>query len=129
MKTYTICFYCMSSNQHILKLRCLPLVFISYKTIFKKGVELVFLPHFLHNFDRKLFLTLYSISSQNFIDWFFLLLEILSNMCIIIIYFPIDDVIRFETNLSFVTKSLFYITKNVRTQCNILKTKRAVAEM
>ena len=69
----------------------------------KRGVELVSLSHFLHDFWRKLFLTLYFISWSSFP----LLLEILNNMCIITISYPVCGLINFETNLSFLSKQFF----------------------
>ena len=50
----------------------------------KRGLELVSLPHFLHNFCRKKFL-LYSFTWPNFNAWLPLLHEILSNICILIL--------------------------------------------
>ena len=44
-----------------------------------KGLKLVFLPHFLHDFRRKVFLLLFLL-----IVWLPLLREILGNMCIVI---------------------------------------------
>ena len=49
--------------QNILKLNCRPLVFTSYKAFLKKvkwDLELVFLPHFLPDFRRQIFLFLLS---------------------------------------------------------------------
>ena len=48
--------------QNILKLSCRPLTFASFKTFWKtkRGLELVSLPHFLHDFWWKIFLLLYS---------------------------------------------------------------------
>ena len=45
--------------RNILKLRCRALAFISYKTFSKtkRGLELISLSHFLHDFWRKIFLT------------------------------------------------------------------------
>ena len=45
-----------------------------------------------------------------------LLLSILGNMCIVMICFPVDDVINFESNLSILIKLLSYITKNASTK-------------
>ena len=56
---------------------------------------------------------LYSINLPNFILLFFLLLQILGNMSIVNISFPVEDVINFETNLSFLIKPFTYMTKNV----------------
>ena len=51
----------------------------------KRGLGLASLPHFLHNFWRKIFILLYSINWPNFIGWLSLLCEILVNMCIAIV--------------------------------------------
>ena len=40
-------------------------------------------------------------------------LEILENICIIIICFPVDDVISFVINLSFLIKLFSYMTENI----------------
>ena len=85
---------------------------LSQKT--KRGLELASLPHFLHDFLRKVFLTLSSINLPNFIVWFLLLLDILENMCIVIISFSACDAINFEISLSFLIKLFFYMTKNLR---------------
>ena len=50
--------------------------------IFQKRVSP---PHFLHEFLRKMFLMLHSINWPNFIVWLPLLLEILGNMCIMVV--------------------------------------------
>ena len=48
------------------------------------------------------------------------------NMCIVIICFPVDDIISIEINLSFLIKSLSYTTrKNQGKKLNILISKRA----
>ena len=46
--------------QNILKVRCSALAFTLKKN--KKGLKLVFLPHYLHDFQRKISFTLCSIS-------------------------------------------------------------------
>ena len=71
-KVLTICFYLIKLFQET-----------------KSGLELVSLPHFLHDFWRKMFLALYSINWSNFIEWLSLLLEILGNKCIVIIFFQL----------------------------------------
>ena len=75
--------------QNILKLSCGPLFFTSYNAFLKKlrCLELASLPHFLMIFEKKIFLILYSITRPNFIVWWSLLREILSNMCIAIVFF------------------------------------------
>ena len=55
--------------------------------ILEKGLEIVFSPHFVYDFSKKMFLMLYSINWPNFIAWLHLLLEILVNMCIAIVCF------------------------------------------
>ena len=52
----------------------------------KEDLELVSLPHFLLNFWRKTFITLYH--WPNFIAWLALMLEILGNVCIVMICCP-----------------------------------------
>ena len=66
--------------QNMFKLSCRPLAFTSYKVFKKKtkrGLELVFLPHFLHDFLRKLFILLYSINWPNLFAWLPLLVAII----------------------------------------------------
>ena len=62
------------------KLSCRPLAFTSFKVRKKKGLELVSLVHFLHDFLGKIFLLLSSITCSNFIAWLPLLREILDNV-------------------------------------------------
>ena len=57
-----------------------------------------------------------AINPQNLIVSLLLLLEILGNMCIIIIYILVYDVRNFEINLSFLIKPFSYKTKRVRTK-------------
>ena len=73
--------------RNILKLGCKPPAFTSYMAFLKtkRGLELVFLLHFLHGFWRKLFLLLYSINWPNCIAWLSLLRETLGNMYIVIV--------------------------------------------
>ena len=74
------------------------------------------LPHFLYNIWRKTFLTLYFINWPNLIGWLFLLIEVLGNICIVIICFQYYDVINFEINLSSRIDPFSYMTKNDRTK-------------
>ena len=96
----------VGSYRNILKLAAdhllLPHVKLFKKT--KRGLELVSLSHFLHNFWIKVFLLLYSINWPNFIVWLPSLLGMLDNICIVIIRDPDCDVINFEINLSFLIK-------------------------
>ena len=82
----------------------------------KRGLELVSLPHFLHNFWRKIFLLLYSINWPNFIVWLPLLCEILGNMCIAIVCKPGCDVMNFEVNLIFLINLFFLNDQRVMTK-------------
>ena len=71
----------------MLKLSCRPVAFTSYKAYLKPkhGPELVSLAHFLHDFSRKIFILLYSITWPNFNVCLPLLREILGIMCIVIV--------------------------------------------
>ena len=53
----------------------------------KRGLQLVPLPNFLHNFWKNIFLTLYSAKWPNLIVWLSLLQEMLDNKCIVIVSF------------------------------------------
>ena len=114
--------------QNMLKLKCRPLVFTLHKAFFKKnkrGLKLVSLPHVMDDYWREIFFTLYFINWSNFIVWLPLPLEILSNMFIIIICFPVCDVINFEINRSFFINLLFYKTKKSGQKCRYLKNKKS----
>ena len=90
LRFYEISFYCMLNFRAIeMKWDQAAHQLLSpYIKLFKKikrGLELVSLPHFLHDFWRKIFLLLYSISTPNFIVSLPLIREILTNLCIIIV--------------------------------------------
>ena len=51
----------------------------------EKGLGIVSILHFVHDFLRKMFFILFSIKWPNFFAWLFLLLNILVNMCIAIV--------------------------------------------
>ena len=51
-------------------------------------------------FSRQIFLMLYSLNWANFTAWLSLLFEILGNMCIVIVCFPVCHPINFQINLS-----------------------------
>ena len=78
---------------------------------FRKGHAACFSSYILIIFLRKIFPMLYSINWPNSIFTLPLILEILGNMCIIIICFSVYDVINFETNLSVRFKCIFLMTK------------------
>ena len=69
-----------------------------------KGLRLAFPPHFVYDFSRKMFFVLYSIHWPNLTVWLPLLLEILANMCIVIICCPVYDAINFEVSLDCLIK-------------------------
>ena len=66
---------------------------------------------------------IYSINWPNFIAWLTLRLEILGNMCIVIICCPLCNAINFEINLSFFVKPSSYMTKKAMTKIKYLKTE------
>ena len=77
-------------------------------------------PYFLQDFSKKNIF-----HGPTFIVWLRLRLEILCNVCIVIICFPVCDVINFKNKVSFLIKPLPYITKIVRTSFSILRMKIA----
>ena len=61
--------------------------------------------------------------------WWSLLLEILGNICIVIVYCPVFDVVNFEINLSFLIKPFFdistFLTKKSGKTCKYLKNEKS----
>ena len=55
----------------------------------------------------------YIFTLYNILYFRYLLIEILGNMCIVIIYVPIYEVVNFEINLSSLIKLFFYVTKKL----------------
>ena len=84
----------------------------------QRGLELVSLPRFLHNFWRNIIL-LCSIIWPNFIVCLPLLCEILDNTCTAIVCKPSCHVMNFEVNLVFLIKSFFLHDQNVMTKTEI----------
>ena len=122
LKCYKFCCYDMSKS--ISKCPSADYLLLPHmKLFFKKkgGLGLVSLSHFLHDFWRKIFLTLYAIKWLNLIAWLPLLLEILGNMCIIITCFPVCEVIKFEITFSFLIKPFSYMTKTSGQRKELLK--------
>ena len=68
---------------------------------------------------------LYFINWPKFIVWLPFLLEMLGNMCALIICCPFCDVIDFEINHSPLIKTFSCITKISEKNVNISRTKRA----
>ena len=98
--------------QDILKLRCWPLSFINpinlinLVQIFKKKKQKTSgtsLPKFLHDFWRKIFVMIYFINWPNLIAWLLLLLEILGNMCIVIICCPVCNIKKLKLTIAFLS--------------------------
>ena len=125
-KSYTTCggeTICRPKNQNraylwinILKLYIYIYIYIYFVFIFWQVEELVSLPHFLHDFWIKMFLLIYYFTWPNFNVWLLLLLEILGNMCIVILCCPDCDVINFEINLIFLIKTFFLHDQKVNTK-------------
>ena len=86
---------------------------------------IVFPPHFVYDFSRKICLMLYSINRPNFIVWLFLLLEILGNVCIATVCFPECDVINFEINFTFPINLFFYMIKTCRQKSKYLESEKS----
>ena len=111
--------------QNILKPRCWPLALFIFCFLKKKrSLKPVSLPHFLHNFWRRMFFTSYSINWQYSITWLRLLLEILGNKCIVMIWCPVCEVINFEINLSSLIKPFSYMTKKSEQKCKYPQNKK-----
>ena len=73
---------------------------------FQKGLGLASPPHFVYDFLRKIFLVL-SLNWPIFHVWLPLLLDIMGNICIVIICCPVCDVIIFEINQSLLSSRFF----------------------
>ena len=140
LKFHTVCFSCMASwgllnyIESKLQSTCFHLIKLFLKI--ERGLELVPLPHFPHNFWRKVSLLLCSVNWPNFIIiWLSLLwllvpfhclvvvtlLDIEQYVCIGIVYKPGCDVMYFEVNLSdqvriFLIKLFILYDQNVVTK-------------
>ena len=78
---------------------------------------------FSASFFKQKFRTWYSINWPNLIAWLPLILEILANICVVIICLPVCDAINVENNLSFLIRPVFLHSQKVRTKikrkCNV----------
>ena len=90
-----------------------------------QGLGIVSSPYFLHDFLSKTFLLLYSVNQSNFIFWMPLLHEILGNIFIGIFCFLVCDVMKFKTNLIFLIKPVFYMTKKSRQKIKYLQSEKS----
>ena len=105
------------SYWNILKLRCKPLAFTSYKVFekTKRALELVSLLHFLHEFWRKKFILLYSNNWSSF--------SVSLSLQLFISQVVTSQILKLT--LSFESSRFFYMTKSQNKNSNILRTKRA----
>ena len=129
LKFYTACFYCMASSELSkyteTKLQTICFHLIEFFWKIKRGLELVSLPHFLHNFWRKIFPLLCSINWLNFITWLPLHCEILGNMCIAIICRPGYDIMNFEVKLIFLIKPFYLHDQDFVTKTKYLENEKS----
>ena len=80
----------------------------------EKGLGIIFLPHFVYNFSRKMLLMSHSVKSPNLIVWLPLLLEILVNIYIALVVTKV----RIELKRSRTTQN------DLKTTVNNLKTSK-----
>ena len=111
---------------NILKSWRWPLAFTLHKAFLKTKIDLqlVSLPRFSHNFERKKILVLHFLKLPNFNAPLPLLLEILDNLCLVIICCPVCDVKNFEINLALRIKPFAYIFKTSQEKIQYLKNKK-----
>ena len=98
---------------------CLFLPHIKLFEKIKRGLGLASLSHFLYNFWKKIFLSLYYINYPNFIACFSLFCKILSSMSNPVVCWPVFDVMNFEMNFIFLTKPFLLHDKKVKTKSEI----------
>ena len=96
---------------------------ISGSTVWNSYYKVCFIVSLIWGLPK--FITLYCIDWPSLIAWLSLLHEILGNMCIIIICYPVCDVINFEIKHSFLIKLFFYIIKKSGWKCKYLKNKKS----
>ena len=92
-----------------------------YLYYFKKGFGTSLSTTFCRNFWRKIFLIYILLSEQISLSGY--LLEISSNMWIVIVYYPVCDIINFEIYLSFLIKPVYYMAKNSEQKLKYLQNK------
>ena len=91
----------------------------------KKGLGPVSPLHFVLDFSRKIFLISYYINWLDFLVWLPLLLQISANVCIVIVCYPVFDVINFEAYISFLIEPFSYMTKNSEQILKYLNNKKS----
>ena len=104
VKFYTVCFQCIESwrlSKYIeTNLETAYFYFrYSFSKKTKRFLKLVYLPHFLDDIWRKMFIWLYCINWLNLFLLMPVLREILWNMCFVIVCQPGFDIENFEINL------------------------------
>ena len=92
---------------------------------FRKGSGTSFLPHFVNDFTRKVFLMLYYINWPNFVVFFLLLLKIFDNICFSIACFQACDVINSEIKLVFLVKLFCYMTRKSRQKFKYIENEKS----
>ena len=112
--------------RNILRLSCRPLSFALYKAFFffkkkKAGQELISLPHFIHDFCRKISLYILLTDQVSLSGCLYFVRYWV--ICVVIVCYPGCDVINFEINLIFLIKSFFLHDQSSKNS-NILRTKR-----
>ena len=130
LKFHTACFHCMSRSwtnktywnwggNHWLLLY----IKLFYKT--EKGLQLVYLPHFLHDFEQNYLITLYSLDRPSFMIWLHLLFEIPGNMFIAIICVPLCDVIYLKFTVAFLSSGFPTNSKMSKLKCKYLRNENS----
>ena len=123
----TVCFYCIASwglsNYIEAKLRTICLYLIWSFLRKRRGMELVFF-HFLH-FRRKIFVLLSFIPDRILLPGY-LHFGRYCNMCMVIVCWRDRDVINFETDLIFLIKPFFYLTKKSRQEIKSLEKEKSL---
>ena len=72
-----------------------------------------------------MFFIIYSINRPDFIIWLPLLFEILGNVCITIVYFPVCYFKNFEINLIFLIKPFLKMTKTSKEKLKYLDDEKS----
>ena len=111
--------------QNILKLTNFFYLVQSFFLKKKRGLALVSLLHFLHDFSRKILHILFFQLAKFYYLVAFTSKEILGNICTVIICCPVCDTINFETNHSSLIMPVSYITKNSGQKCIYLRKKKS----
>ena len=71
------------------------------------------------------YLPLYFSNWPKSISWLPVILEILGNMCIVIICCQVCEVLNFENNFNLLIKLFLYITKKSKQKSKYLKNKKS----